>query len=135
MPGSFPEVWRNSVRLVDREHNWSCSHSCNRKTAFDKTGRNQRIWLFATLSFAIADLPEPFRIVFMLRAVDGLSVEETADVLEVPPQTVKTRLLRARRRLQVALAPSLQDALRSAFPFAGKDCEALTQRVLARLAR
>jgi RNA polymerase sigma-70 factor (ECF subfamily) len=62
----------------------------------------------------------------MLRAVDGLSVEETA---------VKTRLLRARRRLQVALAPSLQDALRGAFPFAGKDCEALTQRVLARLAR
>src|SRR5262249_26027644 len=85
------------------------------------------------LEQAIADLPEPFRIVFMLRAVDGLSVEETADVL--PSQTVKTRLLRARRRLQVALAPSLQDALRGAFPFAGKDCEALTQRVLARLAR
>jgi putative membrane protein len=35
----------------------------------------------------------------------------------------------------LALAPSLQDALRGAFPFAGKDCEALTQRVLARLAR
>ena len=87
------------------------------------------------LEQAIADLPEPFRIVFMLRAVDGLSVEETADVLEIPSQTVKTRLLRARRRLQVALAPSLQDALRGAFPFAGKDCEALTQRVLARLAR
>ena len=87
------------------------------------------------LEQAIADLPEPFRIVFMLRAVDGLSVEETADVLEIPSQTVKTRLLRARRRLQVALAPSLQDTLRGAFPFAGKDCEALTQRVLARLAR
>jgi RNA polymerase sigma-70 factor, ECF subfamily len=87
------------------------------------------------LEQAIADLPEPFRIVFMLRAVDGLSVEETAEVLQIPEQTVKTRLLRARRRLQVALAPSLQDALRGAFPFAGKDCEALTQRVLARLAR
>jgi RNA polymerase sigma-70 factor (ECF subfamily) len=86
------------------------------------------------LEQAIADLPEPFRIVFMLRAVDGLSVEETAEVLQIPAQTVKTRLLRARRRLQVALAPSLQDALRGAFPFAGKDCEALTQRVLARLA-
>jgi RNA polymerase sigma-70 factor, ECF subfamily len=87
------------------------------------------------LEQAIADLPEPFRIVFMLRDVDGMSVEETAEVLQIPQQTVKTRLLRARRRLQVALAPSLQDALRGAFPFAGKDCEALTERVLARLAK
>jgi RNA polymerase sigma-70 factor (ECF subfamily) len=85
------------------------------------------------LEQAIADLPEPFRIVFMLREVDGLSVDETADVLQIPSQTVKTRLLRARRRLQAALAPSLQDALRGAFPFAGEACEALTERVLASL--
>jgi RNA polymerase sigma-70 factor (ECF subfamily) len=85
------------------------------------------------LEQAIAGLPEAFRIVFMLRDVDGLSVEETADVLQIPPQTVKTRLLRARRRLQVALAESLQDALRGAFPFAGEACQELTQRVLARL--
>jgi len=82
---------------------------------------------------AIADLPEAFRIVFMLREVEGLSVEETAEALQVPAQTVKTRLLRARRRLQVALAPTLQDALSGAFPFAGEACEALTERVLAKL--
>jgi RNA polymerase sigma-70 factor (ECF subfamily) len=62
----------------------------------------------------------------MLRAVDCLSVEETAEVLQIPAQTVKTRLLRARRRLQAILAPILQDALRGAFPFAGEKCEALT---------
>jgi RNA polymerase sigma-70 factor (ECF subfamily) len=84
------------------------------------------------LEQAIADLPEPFRIVFMLRDVDGLSIENTAEVLEIPPQTVKTRLLRARRRLQAALAPTLQDALHGAFPFAGESCESLTERVLAR---
>jgi len=84
------------------------------------------------LEQAIADLPEPFRIVFMLRDVDGLSIEDTAEALEIPPQTVKTRLLRARRRLQAALAPTLQDALHGAFPFAGEACEALTERVLAR---
>jgi RNA polymerase sigma-70 factor (ECF subfamily) len=85
------------------------------------------------LEQAIADLPEAFRIVFMLREVEGLSVEETAEALQIPPQTVKTRLLRARRRLQAALAPTLQDALRGAFPFAGEACEALTERVLANL--
>lgn len=84
------------------------------------------------LERAIADLPEAFRIVFILRDVDGLSIEEAADVLNIPPQTVKTRLLRARRRLQSMLAPALQDALRGAFPFAGKSCDALTERVLAR---
>ena len=82
------------------------------------------------LEAAVADLPEEFRLVLMLRDVDGLSVEETAEVLQILPQTVKTRLLRARRRLQATLEPSLQDALKGAFPFAGTDCEALTERVL-----
>jgi citrate lyase subunit beta / citryl-CoA lyase len=54
------------------------------------------------LEQAIADLPEAFRIVFMLREVEGLSVEETADALQIAAPTVKTRLLRARRRLQAA---------------------------------
>ena len=86
------------------------------------------------LEQAIADLPEAFRIVFMLREVEGLSVEETAEALQIAPPTVKTRLLRARRRLQAALSPALNDALRDTFPFAGQACEALTERVLARFA-
>jgi RNA polymerase sigma-70 factor (ECF subfamily) len=84
------------------------------------------------LEQAIADLPEAFRIVFMLREVEGLSVEETADALQIAPPTVKTRLLRARRRLQAALNPTLHDALRDTFPFAGEACEGLTKRVLSR---
>jgi RNA polymerase sigma-70 factor, ECF subfamily len=86
------------------------------------------------LEQAIADLPEAFRIVFMLREVEGLSVEETAEALQIAPPTVKTRLLRARRRLQTALAPALHDVLRDTFPFAGEACEALTARVLTRFA-
>jgi RNA polymerase sigma-70 factor (ECF subfamily) len=84
------------------------------------------------LEAAVADLPDPFRLVLMLRDVDGLSVEETAEILQISPQTVKTRLLRARRRLQATLAPSLQDVLKGAFPFAGADCDALTERVLTK---
>ena len=84
------------------------------------------------LEQAIGELPEAFRIVFMLREVEGPSVEETADALQIAPPTVKTRLLRARRRLQTALAPVLHDALSDTFPFAGEACEALTARVLTR---
>ncbi|MGB6426961.1 MAG: RNA polymerase sigma factor [Methyloceanibacter sp.] len=84
------------------------------------------------LERAIAELPETFRPVFVLRDIEGLSVEETAEVLQIPKETVKTRLFRARQRLQQELDPELREALRDTFPFAGADCDALTARVLAR---
>ena len=85
------------------------------------------------LERAIADLPDGFRTVFILRAIEGLSVEETAEVLEIAPATVKTRFLRARRRLQESLDPEVRTALLGTFPFAGADCAAMTDRVLAAL--
>ena len=85
------------------------------------------------LEEAIGKLPEQFRTVFVLREVEGLSVEETADVLGILEGTVKTRLLRARRKLQDILAPEVRGALTGTFPFAGADCAALTERVLAEL--
>jgi len=85
------------------------------------------------LEEAIAKLPEQFRTVFVLRDVEGLSVEDTAQVLGVLAGTVKTRLLRARRKLQDMLAPEVRTALLGTFPFAGADCAALTQRVLEQL--
>ena len=83
------------------------------------------------LERAIAKLPETFRPVFVLRDVEELSVEETAEALQIPKKTVKTRLLRARRRLQEELDPELRGALQDTFPFLGADCDALTERVLA----
>jgi RNA polymerase sigma-70 factor (ECF subfamily) len=82
------------------------------------------------LEGAIGDLPQEFRTVFVFREIEGLSVEETATVLDIPPGTVKTRHFRARKRLQEALAPELQNALTGSFPFAGVDCQGLTNRVL-----
>jgi RNA polymerase sigma-70 factor (ECF subfamily) len=82
------------------------------------------------LEQAIARLPESFRLVFVLRDVEGLSVEETAETLSILPATVKTRHLRARRRLQEDLAPEMKSALSGTFPFAGADCAAMTERVL-----
>jgi RNA polymerase sigma-70 factor (ECF subfamily) len=84
------------------------------------------------LERAIAALPDEFRTVFVLREVEGLSVEDTAEALQIRPDTVKTRLFRARRKLQAALDPELREALRGAFPFAGADCDRLTARVLAK---
>ena len=82
---------------------------------------------------AVAGLPDSFRSVFVLREIEGLSVEDTAEALEIPEATVKTRLHRARARLQQALAPEVKASLRGSFPFAGADCAALTDRVLALL--
>jgi RNA polymerase sigma-70 factor (ECF subfamily) len=82
---------------------------------------------------AVADLPEGFRTVFVLRDVEGLSCEETAEVLGVPAATVKTRLFRSRRRLKEMLAPEVKTVLSGTFPFAGTDCARITERVLANL--
>ncbi len=82
------------------------------------------------LEDAVSRLPDPFRLVFVLREVEGASVEETAALLDIPPATVKTRLLRARRRLQDDLGPELRTALAGTFPFAGADCEAMSARIV-----
>jgi RNA polymerase sigma-70 factor (ECF subfamily) len=87
------------------------------------------------LEAAIARLPDTFRPVFILREIEGLSVEDTAEALQIPEETVKTRLFRARRRLQKELDPELCGALSETFPFAGADCEAMTERVLTKFCR
>lgn len=83
------------------------------------------------LERAVAGLPQAFRSVFVLREVEGLTVEETAEALDLPRATVKTRLHRARQKLQDALEPDVRTALIGAFPFAGADCKAMTARLLA----
>jgi RNA polymerase sigma-70 factor (ECF subfamily) len=85
------------------------------------------------LEAAICALPAPFREVFILRHVEGLSTEETADILAIEPETVKTRLHRGRTRLQRALQDQLAPALKDTFPFEGERCQRLTHTVLHRL--
>ncbi|HXG80727.1 MAG TPA: RNA polymerase sigma factor [Sphingomicrobium sp.] len=92
-----------------------------------------RVQLRHLLERAIAGLPAVFRTVFVLREIEGLSVEEAAEALGIPPATVKTRLHRARKQLQQALAPEVRSALTGAFPFAGTDCERMTAKLLAAL--
>jgi RNA polymerase sigma-70 factor (ECF subfamily) len=82
---------------------------------------------------AIDELPEIFRIVFVMRAVEDMSIEETADFLNIRPETVKTRLHRARKLLRQALDEKLAPALSDVFPFAGRRCRSMTDEVLSRL--
>jgi RNA polymerase sigma-70 factor (ECF subfamily) len=80
-------------------------------------------------------LPEIFRIVFMTRVIEGMSVEETAELLGLRPETVKTRLHRARRLVREELDKQIGPVLMDAFPFAGRRCERVTNAVLQRIIR
>jgi RNA polymerase sigma-70 factor, ECF subfamily len=82
------------------------------------------------LERAIDDLPEPFRVVFVMRDVEEMSIADTAGLLGVPPETVKTRLHRARRQLRRALADQLASSLTGVFPFAGIRCARVTDEVM-----
>jgi RNA polymerase sigma-70 factor (ECF subfamily) len=84
---------------------------------------------------AVDDLPAPFRLVFILRVIEQMSIEETAERLGIPSATVKTRLHRANRQLREALGAEFAATFDGAFPFAGARCERLTAAVLARLKR
>jgi len=87
----------------------------------------------AMLERAIDEPPDAFRAVFVARIVEGMTVEETADLFGLQTETVKTRLHRARTLLRDALDKQLGPALTSTFPFDGERCERMTEQVVRRL--
>jgi RNA polymerase sigma-70 factor (ECF subfamily) len=85
------------------------------------------------LERAIQRLPEQFRTAFVLREVEGLSVEETAEYLGIPPATVKTRDHRARNLLRGYLSENIDATIPQTFPFLGARCDRIVEKVLVRL--
>ncbi len=81
----------------------------------------------------IDKLPDAFRTVFVLRAVEEMTVEETADCLGLPAATVRTRFFRARGLLRESLAREIDLSLETAFGFAGERCDSIVAGVLAKL--
>lgn len=79
---------------------------------------------------AIDELPESFRVVFVLRDVEGLSVEETSQQVGISEATVKTRLHRARRMLREDLDDTLSQVFKDAFPFGGLRCARMRENVM-----
>ena len=82
----------------------------------------------------IDGLPEAFRTVFMLRAVEELSAEEVAAALGIPEATVRSRFFRARGMLRDGLSRDVDFALADAFSFDGARCDRIVANVLAQLA-
>jgi RNA polymerase sigma-70 factor (ECF subfamily) len=82
---------------------------------------------------AIDELPQAFRLVFVTRVIEEMTVEETATLLGLKPETVKTRLHRARAMLRENVERKIGPVVLEAFPFAGRRCERLTEAVLKRL--
>ena len=79
-------------------------------------------------------LPDGFRAVFVLRALEELSVEETAEALDIPAATVRTRYFRARGLLRESLARDIDRSMEDAFGFAGARCDRMVANVLAAIA-
>lgn len=75
-------------------------------------------------------LPDVYRMVFVMRLIEGLNVEESAKLLRIRPETVKTRLYRARALVSKRLAAQIGPVLLDAFPFAGRRCERFTNNVM-----
>lgn len=82
---------------------------------------------------AIDALPDAFRIVLVARVVENMSVEETAELYGLRPETVKTRLHRARALLRRDLEQQFGPMIANTFPFAGRRCERMADNVIARL--
>lgn len=82
---------------------------------------------------ATDELPPAFRVVFMARVIEGLTLDETAELLGLEAGTVKSRLHRARKLVKERLEAQIGPVLVDAFPFAGERCDRLVRAVLARL--
>ena len=85
------------------------------------------------LESKIDELPDAFRTVFVLRAVEEMTVEEAATALDIPEATVRTRFFRAKGMLREALSREIDLAHGDAFSFAGARCDRIIANVMARL--
>lgn len=92
-----------------------------------------RAELAKAIEAAIARLPDEFRTVLVLRDLEDMSIEETAEALDILAATVKTRHLRARRRLRQEIDPDFRAVLAETLRFDGENCQRMTARAVAAL--
>jgi RNA polymerase sigma factor (sigma-70 family) len=90
--------------------------------------------LRSLLESKLDELPESFRLVFVLRSVEEMSVRETARTLGIPEGTVRTRYHRARTLLRQALEQDIDRAARDLFEFDGERCDRVISKVKQQLA-
>jgi RNA polymerase sigma-70 factor, ECF subfamily len=91
--------------------------------------------LKTVLESIVDDLPDPFRVVFVMREVEGLSTAETAAALDINEDTVKTRLHRAKRLLRDQLDRRLGPASSEIYPFHLSRCDRVVAGVMAAISK
>ena len=96
-------------------------------------GATLRAEIRRALERRIDELPTAFRTIFVMREVEDMTVDETAECLSIPAATVRTRLFRARALLREALARDMDMATVDVFSFAGERCDRIVAGVLARV--
>jgi RNA polymerase sigma-70 factor (ECF subfamily) len=111
------------------------THDTAEDTRESPTAATLRAETRQILERRIDELPVAFRTVFILREVEEMSVEQTADALGIPAATVRSRLFRARALLRAALARDIDMATGDVFGFAGARCDRIVAAVLARRER
>ena len=87
----------------------------------------------SVLESAVGKLPDEFRSVFVLRAVEGMSGVETAEGLGIPEDPVKTRLHRARGRLREMVLESIEPAMPTLYDFHLSRCDRVVAAVLGKI--
>lgn len=85
------------------------------------------------LEQTIDTLPQPFRVVFVLRAVEECTTAETAAILEINEATVKTRFHRAKRQIRKQILACSEAAGVDAYEFAGARCQTVVYNVMRSL--
>jgi RNA polymerase sigma-70 factor (ECF subfamily) len=126
---SFVELGKIDV-AEERSRSQVYLSALSNMTPEDEAARSQMRQL---LERAIDDLPSAFRTVVVLRDVEGASVEETANVLGIQPETVRTRHHRARVMLRESLGTQIASIIKDVFPFERPRCDALVRRLLGEL--
>lgn len=128
---------RKSAQIIPLEAAMTSSDNDTRTALTEAPGRGpeqsvQRLQVRALVEARIAQLPETFRSVFILRAIEEMSVEEVADVLDIPAATVRSRYFRARTVLRESLAQEIDIAIGEVFSFAGERCDRIVANVMVR---
>ncbi|GGO16824.1 RNA polymerase sigma factor [Iodidimonas muriae] len=92
----------------------------------------QRSQMRKLIEQRIDQLPEAFRTVFVLRAIEEMSVEDVAQAMDIPEATVRTRFFRARSLLRESLAQDMDITIGEVFSFDGARCDRIVASVIER---
>ena len=122
----------NIVSIVSAEGN---TEVCSKVAAPGETPDHllARAQMRSVLERKVGELPEIFRLVFVMRSIEELSVQEISGILSIPEETVRSRHFRAKGMLRESLAKEIDLAEGDIFEFGGAHCDETVARVLARL--